>query len=184
MGSMSRIVEIADLDEERLLELPSPCRGCVYWEAPDAFEKGPNEAVKRDWIRKTREQFGNCGKILYLDGQAAGYALYGPSNRFPAIPTYGSIPVGELRDGAVFLACLVILDSNSSGKGLGKRLLQEVISDLRRRGFAAVETLARAEDANNPSGPRRFYEANGFRTKSVQNPEFPLMRLDLPPLPE
>ncbi|RJS88791.1 hypothetical protein DRO56_02955 [Candidatus Bathyarchaeota archaeon] len=59
----------------------------------------------------------------------------------------------RLRRGAVPLTCLFIPDKAFRGLGLGKRLLEAVIRELRKRGFRALETFARSGDANNPSGP-------------------------------
>jgi hypothetical protein len=49
---------------------------------------------------------------------------------------------------------------------------------LRKRGVKAVETFARKNNPNNPSGPVEFYLKNGFRVLR-DDPEFPLMRLEL-----
>jgi hypothetical protein len=46
------------------------------------------------------------------------------------------------------------------------------------RGFEAVETFARKNNPNNPSGPVEFYLKNGFRVLR-DDPEFPLMKLEL-----
>jgi len=64
-------------------------------------------------------------------------------------------------------------------RGVGKLLLQNIVEDLRRRGFKAIETFARRSEANNPSGPMAFYIRNGFHVKDKTNPDFPLMRLYL-----
>lgn len=65
------------------------------------------------------------------------------------------------------------------GKGPGKGLLDKVITDLRKRGFKAVETFARKDSANNPSGPIEFYLRGGFHVEEEINSDFALVRLNL-----
>jgi GNAT superfamily N-acetyltransferase len=84
-----------------------------------------------------------------------------------------------MEEGVVFLSCLYIADKTLRGRGLGEALLQNIIDDLKRRGFKAVETFARRGDSNNPSGPLEFYIKNGFTFKDKTNPDRPLMRLFL-----
>jgi len=180
-------VNIEDIKESNLKDIPEPCRGCVYWEFPEDFEKGgkdPNrkwefETRKREWFEETLKEFGTCGKIVYQNGKPIAYAQYAPSARLPNINKYESKLVGKLEEGVVFLSCLFITDETVRSRGMGKLLLQNIVEDLRRRGFKAVETFARRSETNNPSGPMAFYIRNGFHVKDKTNPEFPLMRLYL-----
>ena len=171
-------VVIRDITEENVGDIPEPCRRCAYWEDPKVSERDEAELIKREWFKETLETFGTCGKILYVDGRAVGYAQYGPSGRFPNVKNYGSGPVGSVEEGVVLLTCLFISDEAFRGLGLGKRLLEAVIQELRRRGFRALETFARRGEADNPSGPMEFYLRRGFHVKDETDPEFPLMRLD------
>jgi len=183
-------VDIEDLREANLGDIPGSCRGCVYWEFPQEFEKAKKEKTeaqkkleleqkKREWFVKTFDEFGTCGKIVYLKGKPVAYAQFAPSHLLPNTGSYESQPVGKLEEGVVFLSCLYIADETLRGKGIGETLLSNIIEDLRRRGFKAVETFARRGDANNPSGPLEFYIKNGFIIKDKTNPEFPLMKLYL-----
>lgn len=180
-------IDIEDINESNLKDIPELCRGCVYWEFPEAFEKGekdPNkkwelESKKREWFVQTMKEFGTCGKIAYQKGKPIGYAQYAPAARLPNIKDYEAKAVGKLEEGVVFLSCLFISSEAMRDKGVGKAVLQSIIEDLRRRGFKALETFARRSDADNPSGPMGFYVKNGFHVKDNTNPEFPLMRLYL-----
>jgi len=183
-------VEIEDIREANLGDIPESCRGCVYWEFPEEFDKVKKEKMeaqkkseleqkKREWFVHTLQEFGTCGKIVYYQGKPVAYAQFAPSVRLPSISSYESQPVGKLEEGVVFLSCLYIADKALRGKGLGEALLKNVIEDLKRRGFKAVETFARRGDPNNPSGPLEFYIKNGFIIKDKTNPEFPLMKLFL-----
>jgi len=180
-------VDIEDIRKANLKDIPESCRGCVYWEFPGDFERGKDEpqkklefeAKKLEWFEKTLEEFGTCGKIVYHNGKPIAYAQYAPSTRLPSINQYESKPVGKLEEGVVFLSCLYVADETMRGTGIGKMLLQDIVEDLGRRGFKAIETFARRSEANNPSGPMEFYVRNGFHIKDKTNPEFPLMRLFL-----
>jgi ribosomal protein S18 acetylase RimI-like enzyme len=180
-------IEIEDIRKANLTDVPESCRGCVYWESPSDFEKSKDnpqkktelEAKKREWFEKTLEEFGSCGKIVYHDGKPIAYAQYSSSERLPQIGSYESKPVGKLEEGVVFLSCLYVADEKMRDKGVGEQLLQNIIEDLRRRGFKAIETFACRTSANNPSGPIAFYVKNGFHIKDKTNAEFPLMRLFL-----
>ncbi len=180
-------ISIEDISKGNLKDIPEPCKGCVYWEFPEDYEKGKEdprkkgefEVEKREWFEQTMKDFGTCGKIVYQNGKAIAYAQYAPSRRLPQSDEYESKDVGKIEDGVVFLSCLYITDKEWRQKGIGEKLLQNIIEDMRRRGFKAIETFARRSEANNPSGPMMFYIRNGFHIKDKTNPEFPLMRFYL-----
>jgi GNAT superfamily N-acetyltransferase len=179
---------IKDVIESDFSDIPEPCRSCLYWSFPQEFEwakreasryKQRFEAKKKQWIIQTLKKFGNCGKILYCDNVPVGYAEFGPSSCFPQIREYKSQPIGKIEDGVVFLSCLFVADKNLRGKGLGEKLLDSIIAELKRRGFEAVETYALKGSPNNPSGPVELYLKRGFHIKDKTNPEFPIVRLNL-----
>jgi len=180
-------INIEDIRESNLADIPEACRGCVYWEYPEAFEQGKKDAVKtnafevkkNEWFAQTMKEFGTCGKIAYYEGAPVAYAQYAPSTRLPKIGSYGSKPAGKLEEGVVFLSCLYVSDETMRRQGVGERLLQNIIEDLRRRGFKAIETFACRSGTDNPSGPMMFYVKNGFHLKDKSDPELPLMRLYL-----
>ena len=179
---------IKDVTESNLNDIPETCSYCIYWSYPEELERAKSELSKRKqelrakrrlWILQTLKEFGNCGKILYHKNVPVGYAEYGPSNRFPNIKECKSQPIGKIEDGVIFLSCLYIADEKLRGKGLGKKLLDNIITDLKRRGFKAVETYARKGSTENPSGPVELYLKKGFHIKNEANPEFPIVRFDL-----
>ena len=181
-------IEIENVAETNLNDIPGICGYCLYWSFPEEFEKTKEEtsrhrqvleAKRKEWILQTLAVFGNCGKILYVDGVPVGYAEYGPSNRFPQIKEYDSQPIGRIEDGVIFLSCLIVADKNLRGRGLGEKLLDSVVAEARMRGFKAIETYSRRSSSNNPSGPVEFHIKNGFTIKDETDPEFPVARLDL-----
>ena len=180
-------IDIEDIRKVNLKDIPESCRGCVYWESPNDFEKSKAdpqkktelEIKKHDWFEKTLEEFGSCGKIVYHQGKPIAYAQYSSSERLPHVNSYESKPVGKLEEGVVFLSCLYVADEKMRDKGIGEQLLQNIVEDLRRRGFKAIETFACRTSANNPSGHMAFYVKNGFHIKDKTNADYPLMRLFL-----
>lgn len=183
-------IEIRDIDERTFRELPPECGSCLYWEAPEKFgrdEKGNAGAtkeeateIKRDWFERTSQMLGSCGKILYVDGKAAGYAQYAPPHLFEKVIEYSQELFPPSADG-ILISCLYI-QGGYQGKGLGTRLLQAVIEDLRERGCKALETYSRDDSADNGSGPTVLYEENGFKVlkaKKWGDGSFSLMRLEL-----
>jgi ribosomal protein S18 acetylase RimI-like enzyme len=189
-------VRIEEITEANLQDIPASCRGCVYWECPEEFEKAKEkrdekdetaesqkrsqlEEKKREWFIQTLKNFGTCGKIVYYEGKPVAYAQFAPAMLLPNVNAYESKPVGKIEEGVVFISCLYISDVEFRGRGLGDLLLNNIIEDLRRRGFKAVETFARRGNSNNPSGPLEFYIRNGFTFKDKSNPNLPLMRIFL-----
>lgn len=160
---------------------PWSCKYCLYWEHPELLVEPEKEdkanmlARKLAWLRRAREEFGECGRILYVRGHAVGYAQYAPPSLLPNAARY---PAGPVSSGAVFLSCLFIPAKEYRGRGWGGILLQSILEGLRARGVDAVETFARRGSAENPSGPVEFYLAHGFRVHR-DDPQFPLLRLIL-----
>ena len=175
---------VKSITRENLDDIPEPCRSCVYWEFPEDSEKAKllkSELArkKKAWYLQTLREFGNCGKIVYYDNNVVGYAQYAPATRLPNIESYESKLVGRLEDGTVFLSCLYITEKALRGRGIGMKLLESIILDLKSQGFKAVETFARRGSSSNPSGPIELYLRKWFQIKDERNPEFPLVKLEL-----
>jgi hypothetical protein len=159
-------VSIEDITQENLKDIPEPCKACLYWESPavkgkqqSTTEKTLHTAEKAAWFLKTLKEFGNCGKILCVDNEPVGYAQYSCASRLPNTQGYGAKKLGTMQEKVAFISCLYVSNSNFRGKGLGKRLLDDIIFNLRNRGFNAVG----------------FY----VKERLKENPDFALVRLDL-----
>ncbi len=165
---------LKDLPVFRLF--PFSCQYCVYWESTDDFDekvsKEKAQQLKSDWFRNVLKEFGDCGVIAYLNDESVGYAQYALPKFFPRVQQYAS---GPPSNDSVFLACLYIPKRELRGMGIGRSLLDFVLSNLQKRGYNAIETYARKGSESNPTGPLEFYLRNGFSVKRECD-EFPLTR--------
>ena len=180
-------IEIVNLTEGTLMDAPDwpahpfSCKYCIYWEYreqhvdPAAEEKAVTIQRKLAWVRRVRNEWGNCGAIVYSDAQPIGYAQYAPPRYLPRSADYDSGPPSE---DAVLISCLFIPNKAFRRIGIGSQLLHSIIDDLKQRREKAIETFARKGSPDNPSGPVGFYLTNGFRIFK-DDTEFPLMRLNL-----
>jgi len=179
-------IEILPLQEENMKDCPEwrnhpySCKYCLYWQFPELTlnltrekEKAFQEKLK--WLQGVQDTFGNCGKLLYLDGKCVGFAQYAPPRFLPQVKDYSARPVSK---DCVFISCLFIPERENQGKGLGKMILQSILEDLKERDFKAVETFPRRGSSENPSGPVEFYRIQGFKIIK-DDPEFPLLRWEL-----
>ena len=156
-----------DLPNFRLF--PYSCRYCAFWESldfDDKMKKEDAEQIKREWFINVRREFGNCGFIVYVNKNPVGFAQYAPVKYFPTLSKYhGLLP----SDDAIFLACSYIANRQLWGKGIGKQLFAKVASDLKNRGYEAIEVFARTSDLpsdNIPdwyTGPLEFFLKMGFK---------------------
>lgn len=173
------MLTIEKVNRDNFKDVPGPCRYCLYWQTIGPFDektlKPEMEQRKREWFNKVIREFGNCGFVAYLSGFPIGFIQYAPAKFFPRVGEYTSGPPSE---DSVFLACLYIANKKEHGKGLGTAMLENLIAELRGRGFKAVETFARKSSQNNPSGPLELYLKHGFKIKTDRN-DFPLVRLEL-----
>lgn len=171
--------KIERIGRDNFKEIPSPCKYCLYWQTTGPFDekmlKPEMENKKREWLNKVIREFGNCGFIAYLSSVPVGFVQYAPTKFFPRIKEYASGPPSE---DAVFLACLYIPNKEARGKGLATAMLENLVAELRGRGFKAVETFARKSSQDNPSGPLELYLKHGFKIKNDRN-DFPLVQLKL-----
>jgi GNAT superfamily N-acetyltransferase len=180
-------VDIINLREKNLKHTPEwekypfSCKYCLYWELPeesrDQKEKRKGNLLRKklNWLHKTHKLFGDCGKIVCVNGKPIGYSQYAPAKLFPRTVSYSQ---GPPSIDAVFISCLFIPQKRFRKLGIGSQLLQSVIDDIRKRGIKAAETFARKGKHDNPSGPIEFYLKHGFRIHRDDS-EFPLMRLEL-----
>jgi len=171
--------EIKDLTHTNIDDLPRPCRGCVFWEyAPTdrALTLGEHSAdfEKEAWCSEVTLVHHSAGKVVYVNGAPAGFALCGPQDIFHGAEVF---PLRISKD-ALFLATMRI-DEDYTGWGVGKALMHAVLKEAKTRGKRAVEAYG-DRGWQHPACilPATFLEAVGFRVKR-EHPRFPLYRLDI-----
>lgn len=172
---------IRPLTAERVGDLPDPCSACALWEVSDvgALACGPANdcAALRDWVTTVRSEWGECGLIVYEDGDPLGFVKYAPP-RF--LPRAAAMPTGPPDDDSVLIACLHVVP-DVRDIGLGKVLLQAALRDLVSRKEKYVEAYADAEGTDRERTPLmslEFLLRQGFRV-ARPHPLYPLMRLEL-----
>jgi hypothetical protein len=182
---MSR--RLVNLTLDTLEDLPRPCRRCVFWELdPVAAERacatGDPGLEKEAWVSQTLLEWGSCGKLVYVDGMAAGFVMFAP----PAyVPRSMAFPTSPVSPDAVLLMTTHIVEPFIGG-GLGRMLVQGVARDLTKRGVKAIEAFGdakfgEADDERHQSAcvaPVDFFLSVGFKTVRP-HPRYPRLRLEL-----
>lgn len=175
---MSRRVVNVTLDN--LDDLPSRCRSCVYWELSPvsrsrADRSGDSVLEKEAWVSHVLLDWGSCGKMIYVDGVAAGYVLYAPPAMVPRAAAFPTSPVSA--DAALLMTGHVLPEF--TGGGLGRVLVQAVVKDLMRRGYRAVEAFADAKWSEPLCVlPVDHLLSVGFKTVRP-HPRHPRLRLEM-----
>lgn len=176
---------IVSLTLDTLEDLPRNCRQCVFWELdPVAAERacaaGDPGLEKEAWVSQTLLEWGSCGKLIYVDGMPAGFALFAPPAYAPRSMAFPTSPVSA--DAVLLMSAHVV--PAFAGGGLGRMLIQGIARDVTKRGIRAIEAFGDAkfgDDVDEPSGclaPAEFFLAVGFKTVRP-HPRFPRVRLEL-----
>lgn len=206
---MSR--RLVNLTLDTLEDLPPRCRRCVFWEldpvaAERAHAAGGTGLEKEAWVSRALLEWGSCGKLVYVDGAPAGFAVFAPPS---LVPRSVAFPTSPISADAVLLMTAHIVPAFAGG-GLGRMLIQGVARDVTKRGFRAIEAFGSASGvlrksepqpgpgprseqrpAERPTGseaesevahgclvPADFFLAVGFKTVRP-HPRYPRVRLDL-----
>jgi hypothetical protein len=180
---MSR--RLVNLTLDTLEDLPRRCRQCVYWEldpvaADRACAAGDTDLEKEAWVSQTLLEWGSCGKLIYVDGMAAGFAMYSPPAYAPRSMAFPTSPVSA--DAVLLMAAHVV--PSFAGGGLGRMLIQGVARDMTKRGVRAIEAFGDAkfgepvDDHTGCLAPADFFLSVGFKTVRP-HPRFPRVRLEL-----
>jgi hypothetical protein len=171
---------LASITLDNIGDLPLKCRRCVFWElGPASHSRAPEQGdpglEKEAWVSSVLLEWGSCGKIVYVDGVAAGYVLYAPPLYVPRSVAFPTSPVSA---DAVLLMTAHVLGEFAGG-GLGRMLVQGVAKDMTRRGVKAIEAFGDLK-WNGPSCvvPADYLLAVGFKTVR-QHARYPRLRLEL-----
>lgn len=164
-------VKIRDITEANLDDLVGLC--APKWEdqrhAATLKEGG---SKKGEWIRRALDKFGTCAKVAYLEKKPVGFVEFYPMHTFPLLPK---------RDKrTVMITCVFVPDKTLQKSGIGSKLAQALIQDLKHRrlkGFndEKAEEIAVGSWGCHAGFPeslprfRKFWHRNGF----VEDPTFP-----------
>jgi len=171
---------IVPLTLDNLDDLPSPCRTCLFWElgpVVDPRDLPRDEAVlaKETWVSATLLEWGSCGKIAYVAGVPAGYALFAPPG---FVPRSISFPTSPVSGDAVLLMTAKVLPEWTSA-GLGRMLAQAVAAELVPRGVKAIEAYGSTGPSSNGCLlPADYLRSVGFKTVRP-HPSYPRLRMEL-----
>jgi len=179
---MSR--KVVPLTLDRFGALSAPCRTCLFWELdPVRHRRVPHsraEAEKETWISEVLREWGSCGRVAIVDGEAVGYLIYAPPSHVPGAASYPTAPVSP---DAVLLTTAWV-DPRYAGGGLGRMLVQGMARDLIQRGHVrAVEAFGDVGPLSGIHGhrcaaPAGFLAAVGFKTYRG-HPTAPRFRMEL-----
>ncbi|MGI9156393.1 MAG: GNAT family N-acetyltransferase [Marmoricola sp.] len=175
---------VARLTLDNLSDMVGPCASCVFWQL-DPVSRGRASGHECNelsaWLSVVLREWGSCGRIVYVDDQPAGHALYAPAVHVPGADQFPTAPVSP--DAVLLVQARV--DPSYAGGGLGRVLVQAMAKDLiKRGGIRAVEAFGQTSDKPGATAaqscvlPADFLLGVGFRTHR-QHDRFPRMRMDL-----
>jgi GNAT superfamily N-acetyltransferase len=171
---------LVNITLDNVEDLPIRCRRCVFWELDPvskqrAEDAGDPELEKEAWISSTLLEWGSCGKLVYVDGVAAGFVMYAPPLYVPRSVAFPTSPVSA--DAALMMTAHIIPEFQ--GGGLGRMLVQGVAKDLTRRGVRAIEAFGDLKwEKPGCMMPAEYMLAVGFKTVRPHH-RYPRLRLEL-----
>jgi GNAT superfamily N-acetyltransferase len=171
---------LVNITLDNVEDLPIRCRGCVFWELDPvskqrAEDAGDPELEKEAWISSTLLEWGSCGKLVYVDGVAAGFVMYAPPLYVPRSVAFPTSPVSA--DAALMMTAHILPEFQ--GGGLGRMLVQGVAKDLTRRGVRAIEAFGDLKwEKPGCMLPAEYMLAVGFKTVRPHH-RYPRLRLEL-----
>lgn len=135
---------IINVTEESFDQIPRPakksfnCQECFYWvEKRDG--KFDLAKQKKKWLGKKFAKFGSAAKILLWGKRKKpiGYIQFGPISEFQTAQMLYRDCLPVPRNG--WCITCITLQRPYQKKGLAKRLVRNVLRDLRRRGVKTVD---------------------------------------------
>ena len=107
----------------------------MFWELDPvrrarAEAAGEGAAEKEAWLSRVLLEWGSCGRVVYVDGVAAGFMAYAPPTYLPGAATLPTAPPSE---DALLLSTALVLPEHRGG-GLGRMLMQGMVKDVVQAG--------------------------------------------------
>jgi len=165
-------IEIRDLTSENIDDLVGT-RCAPRWDNPyHAQTLKEGGLKKKEWVRNALERFGCCAKIAYFEGKPVGFIEFYPMQTFPLLP--------KRQKRTLLITCVFVYEKAFQNQGIGSKLVQSLIADLKHRLLPCFDDEPAEEIAIGSWGchtgfteslPRfkRFWHKNGFR----EDPSFP-----------
>lgn len=164
------IVKIVDINNKNFEGIPRPadrrynCQECFFWMGK---KDGKLDLVKqkRKWFLKREKKHGSLGKLLLWGKRQKpiGFIQFGPINEFETARIFYRDKSPIPRNG--WCITCVAIDTNYRKKGLAKRLIRNVLRDLKRRGVRTVDVYPVKEPKSLnqiPCGPVSLFEELSF----------------------
>lgn len=179
---MSR--KVLPLTPDRFDQVAGPCRACLFWQLDPvrrALVHAGDQAREKDaWLSGVLREWGSCGRVVCVDDEPVGFALYAPEAYLPGAAGFPTAPVSA---DAVLLATVWVRPEHRGG-GLGRMLVQGMARDLvERGGIRAVEAFGDRGILSGVHGrrcaaPEAFLARVGFKTHRA-HPTAPRLRMEL-----
>lgn len=163
-------VKIVDINEKNFDLIPRPadrrynCQECFFWMGK---KDGKLDLAKqkKKWFLKRKERYGSLGKLLLWGKRQKpiGYIQFGPISEFETAKIFYRDMAPIPRSG--WAICCVTIDNSYRRKGLAKKLIRNVLQDLKRRGVRTVDAypVKEPKSLNQTSGgPATLWREMGF----------------------
>jgi len=118
-------------------------------------------AITKNWLRKIYSIFGPCVKVAYIDGEPVAMVQYAPMDIFPHVENSDAHKT-------IVIHCIFVPDKRYEAKGIGRRLTETLIQDLKKPHpylddgrFEKIVAVA-GKGRHGPAGPVEFFYKMGF----------------------
>jgi len=162
-------VTVKDLSEKNLDD--HPC-----------FRFGNEETIQitKEWLTKVYHNFGPCVKVAYVADKPVAMVQYAPMDIFPHVDKPDAHET-------IVIHCINIAEEGYMGKGIGRKLMESLIRDLKKPHlylgggqFRKAVALA-GRNRPGPAAPVEFFLKMGFTAAEQITEEDVLMQLQLNP---
>ncbi len=145
-------LRVEPLQPGGVARLPMVCADCPL---PHRIPPGSGQS----WVAAAAHTWGFCGVQALIGHVVVGHVLVSPPLNAPVRGPYAS--AGVSPDAAVILQFYV--DPEHRGRGIGRRLLEELAALLVRRRVAGLEIRAARKGPTCIAPPEDWLLAHGFR---------------------
>jgi hypothetical protein len=172
-------LEIRELDTQSIDDLVDICIPQSSISLAETLREGSQR--KKAWVKKALKDFGSCAKIAYIRGEPIGFVEFYPIQMFPFLRHMAK------DQKTVLITCVFVRGKKTKGPqreyrgtGIGSKLIQALIADLKQRQIPyfndeRTEKIAIGSWCSHTGFPevlprfRNFFFKNGF----VEDSNFP-----------